>query len=181
MSNVPWFLPGLALSVALAYAISLRVRRRFGGSRAVTWIFLASAGMILSATLTPLRDVLESGAVGAGGCDLSRLGPPPVGLLLEVNDVTLNVLLFIPLGIAIGLVPTLRSRVILLGVGVIAPFAIETIQSFAPILGRGCESADVVDNLSGLVIGALGGALARRWLVRHEARPPTPPHSISGT
>ena len=180
MSNVPWFLPGLALSVALAYAVSLRVRRRFGGSRTVAWLFLASAGMILSATLTPLRDVLESGAVGAGGCDLSRVGLPPGGLLLEVNDVTLNVLLFIPLGIAIGLVPTWRSRVILLGVGVIAPFAIEAVQSFAPILGRGCESADVFDNLSGLAIGVLCGVVARRWLVRREARPPSPPRSLSG-
>lgn len=179
MSNVPWLLPGLAISIALASAMSLRAGGWLGGSRTVTWMFMASAGTILSATLTPLRDVLESGAVGTGGCDVSRVGPAPLAQLVQVNDVTLNILLFFPMGIAIGLIPTWRSRLVLIAVGAIGPFVIEAIQGLAPILGRGCEAADIFDNLTGLAIGVIVGAIAAA--ICRSAGPPNWPASRSGT
>jgi hypothetical protein len=46
-------------------------------------------------------------------------------------------------------------------VAVLSPFAIETAQLLLPVLGRGCQSADVFDNLTGLVLGGLIGAGAR--------------------
>ncbi len=49
------------------------------------------------------------------------------------------------------------------------PFAIETIQLLLPVLDRACESADVVDNLTGLVIG-LGGGVVAGWLGRSLGR-----------
>ena len=76
-----------------------------------------------------------------------------------------------PLGFTIGLVPGSRRRNVLAVVAVAAPFAIETAQLLLPILGRGCQSADVFDNLTGLVVGWIVGAGARdpRW--RHSGGP----------
>jgi len=48
-------------------------------------------------------------------------------------------------------------------VGAIAlSFAIETTQLLVLWLDRACQSADVVDNLTGLAIGLAGGIVARR-------------------
>ena len=50
------------------------------------------------------------------------------------------------------------------------PFAIEATQLLVPLLGRGCESADVVDNLIGLAIGLAIGLVAG-WLLPGVRRP----------
>ncbi len=57
----------------------------------------------------------------------------------------------------IGLVQASRPRLALILFAVIVPVAIETIQLLAPVLDRGCQSADVVDNLTGLLIGLVIG------------------------
>jgi glycopeptide antibiotics resistance protein len=76
-----------------------------------------------------------------------------------------NVLLFIPLGAAIAFVPRSRRKVLLVAGGLTVPFVIEGLQLLVPALGRGCESADVFDNLLGLVIGLVLGAVTA-WLLR---------------
>ena len=38
---------------------------------------------------------------------------------------------------------------------------VETLQLLLPVLGRGCETADIVDNLLGLVIGLALGLMLR--------------------
>ena len=40
-------------------------------------------------------------------------------------------------------------------------FVVEGIQLTATVLGRGCQTADMVDNLLGLLIGIVVGTLAR--------------------
>ena len=70
-------------------------------------------------------------------------------------------LLFIPLGVAIGLVPGSRRKAVLTGLAVLLPIAIESAQLLLPILGRGCQSGDVFDNLTGLLLGWLIGTGAR--------------------
>jgi VanZ like family len=160
MENVPWFWPGLVVSGLLGVLLSERVARRFQTSRGVAWVLVAAVGLIISAALTPLRgaDV----PTWSGGCDFSRLWFPPVDRLVGINDTSLNVLLFIPLGLALAALPTSRNKAILLLAAIAAPFAIEAIQAWTPILARGCESADVVDNLSGLVLGLAAAATVRR-------------------
>ncbi|HEX7471645.1 MAG TPA: VanZ family protein, partial [Candidatus Limnocylindrales bacterium] len=100
------------------------------------------------------------GTTGSGICDLSRIGLAPLGQLIRFGDPALNVFLYIPLGAAIGMASRSRYR-ILLAVGAAAlPFAIEGTQLVVTWLDRACQSSDVSDNLTGLVIGALIG-----WLV----------------
>ena len=89
-------------------------------------------------------------------------GCPQPERLLGINDTSLNVLLFIPLGVALAGIPSSRSKAILICAAIAAPFVIETIQAWTPILARGCESADVVDNLFGLVLGLAAAATLPR-------------------
>ena len=160
LSVLPWLAPGLVVATILGFAASSWIGRRLGTNRAVAWGLFVSVGLVASATLTPLRDGLELGAT-IGTCDLSRLGLASVDDLLRFGDTSLNVVLFMPLGLAIGLIPGSRRRNIVLLVAILSPFAIETWQLLLPVLGRGCQSADVIDNLSGLAIGAVTGAGAR--------------------
>jgi hypothetical protein len=72
-------------------------------------------------------------------------------------------------GVAIGLFPRSRRTAAVVIAAIALPFAIETIQLLLPVLDRACESADVVDNLSGLGIG-IGGGVVAGWLGRSIAR-----------
>jgi VanZ family protein len=98
------------------------------------------------------------------GCDLTRVGLASLEDLSSFNDASLNILLFVPLGAAIGLLPGSRRKAAIAIAAILAPFAIELFQLLVPQLGRGCQSADVVDNLTGLVLGLAAGT-AGRWLV----------------
>jgi glycopeptide antibiotics resistance protein len=79
--------------------------------------------------------------------------------------------MFIPLGATIGLVPRSRRMAVVLIAAIALPFAIEITQMLLPVLARACESADVVDNLTGLVVGIGGGGVAG-WFGRSMARRP---------
>jgi hypothetical protein len=159
--DYPGFVPGVLLSLLVSYAVSASLGRQLGVRRVIAWSLVFSIGIIVSATLTP-------GAVppGAGSftCDLSRLGPASLSDILTVSNVSLNVFLFIPLGLTIAVtIATLRrtrSRAAMLLGAIALPFAIETIQLIVPPLDRACQSSDVADNLTGLSIGLLAAVLA---------------------
>ena len=88
------------------------------------------------------------------------MGLAPLSEYLHLGGATsLNVILFVPLGLAIGLLGRSPVTAWLLVGALASPVVIETIQSLAPMLGRGCQSRDVVDNLLGLGIGLVLGAL----------------------
>jgi hypothetical protein len=163
---LPWLLPGVAITALLGVMAGRRIGRFFGTSPWIGWALALCFGLIVSATLTPLRSGLDLGIMGIGTCDLSRIGIAPIQQLLRPNDTSLNVLLFIPLGFAIGLVPGSRRKYVLTGIATLLPVAIELAQLVLPVLGRGCQSADVFDNLTGLLLGCLVGTgaamIARR-------------------
>jgi hypothetical protein len=161
MANVPWFWPGVLASLVVGTSLAFPVGRALRVRPVLAGAILVSVGIIIAATLTPLRDALEVGAVGTGTCDFSRLGPPPLAELGYANDTSLNVILFIPFGLGLGLVSAPRLRASMLLVATALPFAIETIQLLAPVLARGCQSADVIDNLTGLFTGFVLGVIAK--------------------
>ena len=103
---LPWFGPGLAISVVVSLAASGAVGRALGVHRAVAWVMLLSLGIIMAATLTPRSEALGSGARGSAYCDFSRIGLASWEQLISANEASGNVLMFIPLGAAIGLLPT---------------------------------------------------------------------------
>ena len=162
LADFALFWPGIIVSIALSIAFGRRLGAALGTSRTVATMLILGGGLIASATLTPSREALTQGAVGTGICDLSRLWPASVGELLRFEDPTFNVLLFAPLGLAIGLLPPSRRKAVLIMGAFALPFAIETIQLLATQLGRGCQSSDVADNVTGLVIGLVLGIVAGR-------------------
>ena len=163
LQSVPWLLPGAAISALVGVAASGAVGRVLRVHWLVAVMMVLSFGIIIAATLTPQWEALAFGARGSSSCDLSRLGLAPLGELLSASDSGGNILMFIPLGATIGLVPRSRRKAAIVIAAIALPFGIETIQLLLPVLDRACESADVVDNLSGLVIGLGGGSVAG-WL-----------------
>jgi glycopeptide antibiotics resistance protein len=168
---LPWLIPGIAISAVIGLVTGGWFGRVLGLRRSLAGVLIVSLGMVLSATLTPLRGAFQFGAVGTGSCDFSRMGLAPLSELLRFNDASLNVLLFMPLGVSIGLMPRSRLKVIVFVAAIALPFAIETTQMLLPLLDRSCESADVIDNLTGLVLGLAGG-FAVGWLARSMDRRP---------
>jgi hypothetical protein len=155
---LPWLLPGIVLALAVSLAASGRVGDQLGVPRRLAAALVLSIGVILAATVTPH---VGSEAV-PGTCRITRIGPAPLREYRHLNDTTLNVLLFIPLGATVALLPRNRARTALIAGAVALPFVVETIQLAITWLDRSCEGDDVFDNLTGLVVGFAIGAVAER-------------------
>jgi glycopeptide antibiotics resistance protein len=159
---IPWLLPGLVVSLVAAFVLDGPIERFYRTGPVLSWALVVSLGIIISATLTPSRDAIDSGAAGLRACDFSRLELAPIREILLFGDTGLNVLLFIPLGATIGLMPQSRHKAMLIAAAVALPFAIEAIQALVRSLDRACQSSDVVDNLTGLAIGLVAGLVVGR-------------------
>jgi VanZ family protein len=180
---LPWFLPGLAITTVIALAIAGRVARRLRTERWIAVLLVMSVGAVLAATIPPISGGLDYHPPPPGQCDFSRIGPAALSQYLQIDDPSLNVILFVPLGLAIGLLGRSPAAARLFVPALALSPAVEATQSLVPILGRGCESADVVDNLLGLGIGLAVGVLlsvvragrTRRARARGRPREPDPP------
>jgi hypothetical protein len=164
------FWPGVLVTLVVASLGARPVARRLGTSTVLGWALLASFGLILAATVTPSREAILFGAKGTGMCDLSRFGFAPLWDFRYLDEISLNVLLFMPLGICLGLLPSSRTKPVLIVLALLLSPAIELFQLVAVGLGRQCQSSDVFDNLTGLVPALLIG-LSLRWGWDHMAEP----------
>jgi glycopeptide antibiotics resistance protein len=165
VENVPLFLPAFLVAVVAAVVLTPTVAPMLASRRRTTFLLILSIGLIGTATLTPLQSALEGLVTYPGTCDLRRFGLSDLIFGGQrLNDARLNVLLFIPLGVAIGLLHPLRRKLVLFAIAALSPIVIELMQLLAVKLGRGCQLADVVDNLIGLAIGFLLGVVGSRML-----------------
>ena len=113
MAAVPFFAPGLIIWSAIALVISPSVGRFLRTSRLHAVLLILALGLIVMATLTPTGAALTGTGSQWDACDLTRIGVAPLSVLLHLNDKSLNVALFVPLGLALGSLPLLapeRSR-----------------------------------------------------------------------
>jgi hypothetical protein len=160
----------MVLAILVAWFASERVAGALRTTRSVAVVLVFGLGFIAAATLTPTLGGLSSLADGppvpAGTCDLSRLRPISPVRLLSVNQASSNVFLFVPLGIAVVLLPRSRRRAMVATGAAALPFVIEATQLLLPALGRECQGSDVVDNLTGLAIGAGTVILVRSLRMR---------------
>lgn len=140
----------------IALAVADRVARRLRTESWIAFLLLMSVGAVLAATIPPDAGGFSGRPSAPGWCEFGRIGLAPLSQYLHFGDTSLNVILFVPLGLAIGLLG--RSPRVLVAV-LAFPLAIEAFQSLLPMLGRGCQSRDVVDNLLGLGIGLALGML----------------------
>ena len=157
----PLLLPVLVAFVIGGLAVARPLARRLGTRAIVAFLLVISFGLIVAITLTPHADAFAGEPIPFESCDLSRVGFIPLVTLLRVNEASLNVLLFVPLGLAVSLLPTGRTRSWMLVGALALPFIVELIQLAAISLARGCQSADIFDNLTGVVLGLAIGLGAR--------------------
>ena len=180
-----WFVPGVGVALVVAIVAGSVVGRAFGESRGVGFSIVLSLGVIAAATLTPSRDALLFGATGSGRCDLAAIGLPALHDFRTLNDISLNVALFLPLGLTIGATGPSRRSLVLLVAGMALPVAIEAIQLLATALDRSCQAVDVIDNETGLLVGfglALAVVLISRLVApTRSGRGPTGPDQRNAT
>src|SRR4249919_1060351 len=116
------FWPGVIATILLALLVSGWLARMLHRSQVVAFVLVFSVGLIAAATLTPGRDALLFGVPGTGSCELTQVRLPRIGELLSPNETSLNVLLFVPLGIVIGSLIRSRLALVLLALAVALPF-----------------------------------------------------------
>jgi hypothetical protein len=160
LGAVPLSAFALVIAIVVALVLSPAVGGRLRTRRSVAALLLFGFGLVFAATLVPTGAALE-GAASDGVCDVSRLGLAPIEELTNVTFTSLNVLLFVPLGVAVGLLPRTRAAAAVTVLAISTTFLVEAIQLVVTVLGRGCQTADMVDNLLGLAIGIALGTLAR--------------------
>lgn len=149
--------PGAVLVVAAVGGLAaipavLVGRRRWGWARATGWAALAWVTVLTAAvTLSP------SDSEGASAGCVVGIDGLFTGWLTD-DARLLNVLLFVPLSaLVVVLVRDRRRLAVAVGSLLAWPVGLELVQSTGPV-GRSCDLADVVDNWTGLAIGAGVGA-----------------------
>jgi hypothetical protein len=157
------FVPGVIVSLFVSLALARRGGRAFDVGPILGFGLVMSLGVVLSATVTPSPEALAVDVLGTGICDLTRDGLPSRNQLAWPGEILLNILLFLPLGIVIGLCPPSRAKLAFVALAFVLPFAVEVVQLIAIPLGRVCQSGDVIDNLTGLTLGVVL-ASAARWI-----------------
>jgi hypothetical protein len=165
--------PGIVVTLAVSILASGALGRWLRVRRSIAWALLFSLGVILSATLSPLDGAEGVTQDAVRTCDFSRTWPASMSDVLQGNDVALNIVMFLPLGCAIGIAPLSRRKMLVLVGAIALPFAIEAVQLFVVPLDRACQTADIVDNLTGLTIGLVAGAVIA-WLAPVIRRPLAP-------
>lgn len=166
--DLPLFLPVVVVVAAGAAVGGVLFARATGVPKALEVFVVIALGVVVAATLTPQAPAFD-GVRSSGTCDMTRLGPADLRAYLRAGEAIGNVLLFIPLGIVLGLLPPSRTRTRLLALATSLPFFVEGVQMALPALDRACQGADIVDNLIGLAAGLAVGA-STAWAIRRARR-----------
>lgn len=158
-ANVTWFLPGTLLAVLVGFLVRRRAGQLLGGGPLLGWAVIVAVGIIVAATLTPLRAGATVWHPPISGCDFSRMWFASRTELLRFDDPFRNIVLFIPLGLVLPFASGWLRRVLLVAAAALLPVAIETTQLLVVPLDRSCQSSDVFDNVTGLAVGLVIGSL----------------------
>ena len=163
----PGFVPGLLVAFVVSVLASGAVARWLGIRRSLAWLLLMGFGAACGdATpapgerrlrLRPRRDLrhppLPAGARRAHDAQLEHAERSPRGPARPGHRAAAQV--------------WRKGALVVVAVGMLV--AVETVQALAPALGRRCESGDVVDNVTGLLVGlAIGNVIG--YLLPNLAR-----------
>lgn len=182
----------IAVAGLVCAALALLLARPLGWLSALAVAgFVWSLAVIGAVTLVPTS--AHTGIVAAEGrmttCSWDIGGPAPEGFwIFESGQRTLNTVLFVPAGALLVLaVARWRAGWVLAPLGILAlggySALIEKTQLELARIDRACDVTDIVDNLTGAVLGAALGLglviVLRPW--RHRARPGSRPSSGRGS
>ncbi|MFC5885885.1 hypothetical protein RMN57_10680 [Kitasatospora sp. CM 4170] len=181
LGTMPMFWPGLLCSLVPAALLNRVVGRWLRAHWAVAFVLLLALGGLVTLTLLPdaWGPFWAYSGRAARHCDLTGFGLRPLRAFTTVNPTSLDVALFVPIGLAAALAGTrARAAAVLLGATAL-PFAVEAVQYALPGIGHACTAQDVLDSLLGLALGAAAGLLAgpvARAGVRSLRAGEFPPH-----
>jgi len=168
VGGVGIMLLGVALALVPCGVLALVLRRRMGWVNA-----LAVAGFVWTLVVVGLVTLIPvQGAPGVVPTE-GRLstcgelgGPAPAGFwIFAGGQRLLNTVLFVPSGILLVVVAARRLAwspvVVPLGLALLAAYSagIELVQLEVARIDRACDLTDIVDNVSGAVVGVLLGVL----------------------
>lgn len=176
MSSLPLLIPTFVVGIVAAFAVRRRLARTLRMPVWAAWLLVASTAVIVAVTLTPQREAAGAPDVFAA---LPVAEAPLGGAVWRwpwqwlLDDRTLNVAIFVPLGVAVAFVGRAGVRWLLVGALLVAPLAIEVTQYLVGWLARDSQWQDVVDNTTGALLG-LGVGLLLRALLRPRPRVPAP-------
>jgi glycopeptide antibiotics resistance protein len=164
--------PLLVVMFVLAVGVLVRRRRGTVGRRVVAVAGGTIVGLSLTAialaTLQPLGASEWPAGVNLTPLETVHLYlAPGVSTLLAVQNLVLNVVLFVPLGIGMVL---LRGRGVAVATvtGIVVSLVVEALQFVLP-LGRSVDVDDVLLNSAGALLGAVAAVAARRWAAAGHA------------
>lgn len=148
----PYAIVGLLACMVLGCIFVPLIKKTTEQSLLFNWLLFVAWTGAVAFTLTPANTFNP-----LGGLCHSLIFSQWWEQLFVISDVSLNVALFIPLGILIMFVKKYKRFLI---VGCFAtPVLIELIQKFIEPLNRACQLSDVLANLIGLSLGVIIGYL----------------------
>lgn len=155
----PWVLVVVALTVALA-GVGLVLLLRRGRRDLAGWTLFSGVLVVIAVIkFSPSIDPFDT-----SWCGLGEWRPIRPNQLLSMSHDALNVWVFVVLGVAAAALPG-RHFVLGAAIALIGPLAVESTQYLLPVLGRSCQSTDLINNwtggLAGLVIAAALRAFRR--------------------
>lgn len=160
--NIPWALPGFPLVVLVILISNGWIAARLRVSRLFVVVVMLALGAVLLITLTPSTDsTLFTGLPVRRFCYFGVPHFPRVIDLTHIDERSLNVLLFAPLGLLVLLAPRWRVAVALSMLFVLLSPFVESVQYLLPAMGRTCTTSDVLGNLLGLFAGGVVGLILR--------------------
>lgn len=176
-----WMLLFATVAGLFALVLGLAVGRRAGPVAGIAWFGLVwSIAVIAVVTLVPAENGLGYIPLDqhATSCSWDIGGPAPGGFwILGGGQQLLNTVLFVPAGFFLVLAfARWRAGWVLVPLGLAAlaaySLAIEEVQLHVARIDRACDVTDIIDNVSGAVLGvALGAALlplVRPWRARRR-------------
>lgn len=156
MPNLPLLIPVLVGGVLLAVLAYRPLSRWLPSPAWSSALLIVSLAIVAAITLTP-QDLDQA--------DASRWWL--IAWLLEtVGDRGLNVLLFVPLGVAVMFIGRPRLRIAAMVGAIALPWVVEGTQHLVAPLARDSQWQDVIDNTAGVLIGLGIGWVAQRWWAR---------------
>lgn len=160
LGTMPLFWPGALLSTVAAGVCAPRVARRLGTGRVSSYcLVLALGGIAVTGLLTDTTPVPGDGRHPGAGFATSWRLPGPADLA-GLDQRTVAMLLFVPLGVAVARARPVRRALRLAGAAAALPFAIEWVQFEVVWLLRPARAQDIADSLCGLLLGLVLGVVA---------------------
>ncbi len=172
LAGIPFFLPVVIAAILLAAVNSAWIGRLLQAPAWSIFAIACSLGLVVATTLTPSAPALAGLDPSAWFSQPGRwcfrddgFAPPSLWRLGFINETSLNVALFVPLGASCLTLRRWEHVVIAALLGVCVPIGVELTQYAVPTLGRICTTADISANLTGLGVGLALGALFVRPLI----------------